>query len=65
MAKVISIKPSKKVAKRCDCEHCGARIEYVPNDMKEYHGTDYSGGPDGYKWVVCPNRSKKIILESW
>ena len=63
--KVISTKPAKKVTKRVTCEHCGARLEYVPNDVKEYHGTDYGGGPDGCTWVVCGNCSKKVILENW
>ena len=63
--KVISVKPAKSVTKRCTCEHCGARLEYVPNDVKEYNGRDISGGPDGYKWVNCGNCNKKVVLDSW
>ena len=63
--KVISAKPRKSAVKRVVCEHCGAKLEYVPNDVKEYHGTDYGGGPDGQKWVDCGNCGKKVILESW
>jgi hypothetical protein len=63
--KVISKKPAKSVAKRVTCEHCGARLEYVPNDVKEYHGKDISGGPDGYKWVDCANCNEEVVLTSW
>lgn len=63
--KVISTKPHKSALKRKVCEHCGATLEYVPNDVKERNGRDYSGGPDGEKWVDCGNCGKKVILESW
>jgi len=65
MVKIISKKPAKAVVKRVLCEHCGATLEYVPNDVKERHGTDYGGGPDGCKWIDCPNCNKSVILESW
>lgn len=63
MAKVIGY--DKKAVKRCTCEECGARIEYVKADVKEYHGRDISGGPDGYTFIVCPGCGEKVILESW
>ena len=63
--KVISTKPHKSAVKRVVCGLCGAKLEYVLNDVKEYHGHDYSGGPDGQKWVDCGNCGKKVILESW
>jgi hypothetical protein len=44
---------------------CGAIVEYDKNDIKEYNGTDYSGGPDGQRWVDCPNCKKRLVLESW
>jgi len=47
------------------CPNCFAIIGYVPNDVQSYHGTDYSGGPDGREWVVCPNCKKDITLKSW
>jgi len=66
MAKVISTDPSPKVEKQTICNRgCGATVAYVPNDVKEYNGQDYSGGPDGQRWIDCPNCGKKIILESW
>ena len=63
--KVIKKAPAKKVVKHCVCEHCGCTLEYVPNDIKEYNGTDYSGGPDGYKWIVCAGCKKEVVLDSW
>lgn len=63
--KVISTNPRKSVVRRKVCGHCGATLEYVPNDVHEYNGRDYSGGPDGEKWIVCGNCNKRVILESW
>lgn len=40
--------------KRVKCADCGATIEYLPEEVEEYSGTDYSGGPDGWKRVKCP-----------
>jgi len=63
--KVISTEPDESVVKKVICKNCGATLEYVPNDVKSYHGTDYSGGPDGQEWVDCPNCDKKAIIRSW
>lgn len=63
--KVIKIEPHKSVVKEVVCYHCGATLEYVSNDVKEYHGRDWSGGPDGREWIVCPNCHKDVTLRSW
>jgi predicted RNA-binding Zn-ribbon protein involved in translation (DUF1610 family) len=63
MARVLKEIPLKE--KQTVCYSCGHTIAYVLNDVKEYHGTDYSGGPDGREWIVCPNCNKDIILRSW
>jgi hypothetical protein len=63
--KVISAKPAKSVVKRITCKNCGARLEYAPNDVKECHGHDLGGGPDGQEWVSCPNCKKRAIIRSW
>ncbi|MFC1638020.1 hypothetical protein ACFL2R_01210 [Patescibacteria group bacterium] len=63
--RVIEIKPDESVVKRVVCKSCGATLEYVPNDIKEYHGRDYSGGPDGREWITCPNCNKDVTLRSW
>lgn len=44
---------------------CGAIVEYSRLDVKEYRGTDYSGGADGRDWIVCPGCGAEIVLKSW
>lgn len=63
--RVLSIKPAKEVVKKVACKNCGARLAYTPSDVKEQHGTDIGGGPDGCEWIVCPNCKKQVILRSW
>lgn len=55
----------KKVSKKCTCGHCGARLQYLPLDVKKYEGKDISGGPDGREWIVCPKCGKDVTLKSW
>ena len=63
--KVIKTEPDPGVVKRVVCSHCGATLEYVPNDVKEWSGRDMGGDPDGHQWVDCPNCNKKAIIRSW
>ena len=63
--RVIKKKPAASVVKRRVCGNCGATLEYVPKDIKEKHGTDYGGGPDGCKYIICPECNEWVILESW
>ena len=63
--KVIKSEPHKSVVKEIICRSCGVILEYTPNDVQEYHGKDYSGGPDGQEWIDCPNCNKKVIIRSW
>ena len=65
VVRIIESKPAPEVVKQVVCKNCGARLEYVPADVREYHGTDYSGGPDGMEWIDCPQCSKKVVLKSW
>jgi hypothetical protein len=51
--------------KKAVCKDCGATLGYVPNDIKEYNGHDYGGGPDGCQWIDCPECGKRVILKSW
>lgn len=61
------IKEAKRKEHQVLCEECGRTIAYFKNEIKEYHGTDISGGPDGQTWIVCPGDGcgRKIILKSW
>lgn len=61
----IHAEPGDKDYKRRKCPNCKVTVQYLPIDVQEYNGTDYSGGPDGQRWVDCPRCNKKIILESW
>jgi hypothetical protein len=63
--RVIDPTPDPQVIKRISCNNCGARLEYVPNDVQSYNGTDYSGGPDGRTWIVCPQCNKDVTISSW
>lgn len=65
MVKIIKVKPAPSVVRRIICRHCGATLEYTPNEIKSYNGTDYSGGPDGEEWVNCPNCGKHATIRSW
>jgi hypothetical protein len=65
MVKIIKKAPHKDVRKQIVCRECGATLEYVPNEVKSYHGTDISGGPDGCAWVNCPSCDKPAIIRSW
>ena len=40
--------------KHVKCGDCRATIEYMPEEVEERHGTDYGGGPDGWKRIKCP-----------
>ncbi len=55
----------ESVVKRCTCKSCASILEYKLTEVKEYHGTDYSGGSDGQEWIKCPNCGSKVILRSW
>jgi hypothetical protein len=50
MAKIVEDPKPRRVK----CDECCATIEYMPEEVVVYNGTDYSGGPDGYERVKCP-----------
>lgn len=63
MVRVVGEAP--EAVKKATCGHCAAQLEYVPAEVKEYHGKDYSGGADGKKWINCPRCGHEVILEAW
>lgn len=65
VVRIVEEKPDPSVVKKVICRNCGVTLEYVPNDVKSCHGTDYSGGPDGHEWVDCPKCNRKAIIRSW
>ena len=63
--RVVNEDPDKSVVKKRVCRSCGVTVEYLPIDVQTRNGTDWSGGPDGEDYVMCPKCGKKIILRSW
>lgn len=62
MIKVISTVPHKTVVKEVVCDHCGATLEYTPNDVVKQQWTDYSGDINVTSFIVCPNCSKEAVI---
>jgi uncharacterized protein with PIN domain len=60
--RVIDPGPDPSVVKKAVCSNCGARLEYVPNDVKDKVVGDYGGGSDVYHWIDCPQCSKAVYL---
>lgn len=50
MAKIVE----PAIGKHAKCSACKAVVEYMPEEIQEHHGTDYGGGPSGWKRVKCP-----------
>ena len=65
VVKVIKITPDESVIKQVICRHCGVTLEYVPNDVKTFNGTDYSGISSRTDSIQCPNCWEKVILRLW
>lgn len=63
--RVVKKEPAPEVLKQCVCRQCGATLEYSPIDVKKYEARDFSGGPDGRTWIVCPECNSDVTLSSW
>lgn len=63
MVKVVG--RDERAVTRVTCRSCASVLEYTLTEVKSYHGTDYSGGPDGCELVDCPNCGSKAIIRSW
>lgn len=49
MVRVVDPGPHHTVVKEVVCRNCGAKLEYVPRDIRSRRYTDYGGGvPDWY-----------------
>jgi len=60
VVRVIDPKPDPSVVKQVICRNCGAKLEYVPNDVKSKSVSDYGGGSDTYYWIDCPQCSNQV-----
>lgn len=65
MVRIVNEGPDPSVVKQIICRSCGAKLEYVPLDVKRYDGTDYAGGPDGREWIDCPRCGISVTIRSW
>lgn len=63
--KIVDETPDPDVVKRISCRNCGARLEYVPADVKTRNGTDYTGSADGEEYIDCPKCGKRAIIRCW
>ena len=63
MVKVVGEAP--EAVKHATCSHCAAKLEYTKSEVREKHGTDYGGGPDGREWIVCPRCGHDVVLRAW
>lgn len=52
MVKIIEIGPDPSVVKNVICKECGAKLAYVPRDVKYTSGWD---GERGVYEIKCPN----------
>lgn len=51
--------------KYATCKQCAARLQYTLSEVQSRHGVDYSGGPDGREWIVCPRCGHDVVLRAW
>ena len=65
MVRVIDEQPDPQVVKKVSCRRgCGARLEYVPNDVKSRSYTDYGGGRDTVHEITCPKCGKAVEVSA-
>ena len=60
MIKIVGQDQTK--VKRVSCSNCGAMLEYVPNDIKSFIRTDYTGSKDMYTYIKCPTCSELVTV---
>ena len=58
--KVIDDTPDQSIVKRIICRNCGVKLEYVPNDVKTFRETDYTGSSDIISFINCPKCQTKV-----
>lgn len=63
--RVTDPEPQKEALKEIVCMNCGVKLSYVRNDVKERHGIDYGGGPDGAEWINCANCREPVYIKRW
>jgi hypothetical protein len=62
---IVDPNPQPDVIKYVVYYNCGCKLSYVPNDVKERHGRDYSGSAECTRYIKCAKCNKEVVLESW
>ena len=65
MVRVVDVGPDKSVVKEVVCRHCGARLEYVPMDIKSRTYSDYGGGCDTDYFIKCPPCGNEVQVKRY
>ena len=63
--RVVKKEPDPSVIKEIVCGNCGVTLEYVPNDAKIRNWSDYGGGSNTTKYIVCPECNYEVVTENW
>lgn len=53
MPRLVSTVPVKTY--RVTCSNCMCEVEFIPNDVVARVCSDYGGGSDTYRHIICPN----------
>lgn len=62
MVRVVDPGPHHTVVKEVVCRNCGAKLEYVPRDIRSRRYTDYGGGSDTHHWIDCPPCGNEVAV---
>lgn len=58
--RIVKEEPDPKVVKKKVCRNCGVTIEYLLLDIQEFSKTDYAGGTETWRAIVCPKCKNQI-----
>lgn len=50
------------MVKRCTCRNCASDLEYTVADTRCDYSTDYTGGRENYRYLICPACSARVIV---
>lgn len=62
---IVDPTPDPSVVKHVICRKCGVKLAYVPNDIKTYKHTDYTGDTDTYHYILCANCNDKVHVKGY
>ena len=63
--RVIDDAPDPAVVRKATCGKCGARLEFVPIDIKDGFDSDYTGSRDPYAFVRCPKCKSEVRVNKY